>query len=158
MGIFKKINFGLTKTRNKMAGAIDDMLDSFDEVTDDLYTELEEILNKEWDNKFSYGTVKSVHLKAIILHYSDNSKLNEVVENLRRVEEKLRNMAAHQIVSVDEEIIQTETGFTGKQIMDNIKQLFLYTGMNVKKEYWNSYDELNDLIYKKMELRKTDTE
>lgn len=44
MGIFKKINFGLTKTRNKMAGAIDDMLDSFDEVTDDLYTELEEIL------------------------------------------------------------------------------------------------------------------
>ena len=31
MGIFKKINFGLTKTRNKMAGAIDDMLDSFDE-------------------------------------------------------------------------------------------------------------------------------
>ena len=121
-------------------------------------TELEEILNKEWDNKFSYGTVKSVHLKAIILHYSDNSKLNEVVENLRRVEEKLRNMAAHQIVSVDEEIIQTETGFTGKQIMDNIKQLFLYTGMNVKKEYWNSYDELNDLIYKKMELRKTDTE
>ena len=44
MGIFKKINFGLTKTRNKMAGAIDDMLDSFDEVTDNLYTELEEIL------------------------------------------------------------------------------------------------------------------
>ena len=45
MGIFKKINFGLTKTRNKMAGAIDDMLDSFDEeVTDDLYNELEEIL------------------------------------------------------------------------------------------------------------------
>lgn len=45
MGIFKKINIGLTKTRNKMAGAIDDMLDSFDEeVTDDLYQELEEIL------------------------------------------------------------------------------------------------------------------
>ena len=44
MGIFKKINFGLTKTRNKMAGAIDEMLDSFDEITDDLYTELEEIL------------------------------------------------------------------------------------------------------------------
>lgn len=44
MGIFKKINFGLSKTRNKMAGAIDDMLDSFDEINDDLYTELEEIL------------------------------------------------------------------------------------------------------------------
>lgn len=44
MGLFGKINRGLSKTRNKMAGAIDDMLDSFDEITDDLYTELEEIL------------------------------------------------------------------------------------------------------------------
>ena len=44
MGIFSKINFGLSKTRNKMSGAIDDMLDSFDSFEDDLYTELEEIL------------------------------------------------------------------------------------------------------------------
>ena len=44
MAIFKKINFGLSKTRNKMAGAIDEMLDSFDEFSDDLYVELEEIL------------------------------------------------------------------------------------------------------------------
>lgn len=44
MGIFSKINFGLTKTRNKMAGAIDDLLDSVGEITDDLYSELEELL------------------------------------------------------------------------------------------------------------------
>ena len=44
MGIFSKINFGLTKTRNKMAGAIDDLFDDVDEFTDDLYAELEEIL------------------------------------------------------------------------------------------------------------------
>ncbi len=44
MGIFSKINFGLTKTRNKMAGAIDDLFDDVDEITDDLYAELEEIL------------------------------------------------------------------------------------------------------------------
>jgi fused signal recognition particle receptor len=44
LGIFSKINFGLSKTRNKMSGAIDDMLDSFDSFEDDLYTELEEIL------------------------------------------------------------------------------------------------------------------
>ena len=44
MGIFSKINFGLGKTRNKMAGAIDDMLDAFDTFEDDLFIELEEIL------------------------------------------------------------------------------------------------------------------
>ena len=38
MGIFSKINFGLTKTQNKMAGAIDDLLDSVGEINDDLYT------------------------------------------------------------------------------------------------------------------------
>ena len=44
MSIFSKINFGLSKTRNKMSGAIDDMLDAFDDFSEDLYTELEEIL------------------------------------------------------------------------------------------------------------------
>ena len=44
VGIFSKINFGLKKTRDKMSGAIDDLLDSFDALSDDLYTELEEIL------------------------------------------------------------------------------------------------------------------
>ena len=44
MGLFSKINFGLTKTRNKMSGAIDDLFDSAEEINDDLYAELEEIL------------------------------------------------------------------------------------------------------------------
>ena len=44
MGFFKKISMGLKKSRDQMSGAIDDMLDSFDEFTDDLYVELEEIL------------------------------------------------------------------------------------------------------------------
>lgn len=44
MGIFSKINFGLTKTRNKMAGAIDDLFGDAGEITEDLYAQLEEIL------------------------------------------------------------------------------------------------------------------
>jgi len=44
MGIFGKTNKGLFKTRNKMADAIDNMLDAFDSFEEDLYTELEEIL------------------------------------------------------------------------------------------------------------------
>ena len=43
-GLFKKFSFGLKKTRNKMSGAIDEMLDSFDTFEDDLFVELEEIL------------------------------------------------------------------------------------------------------------------
>lgn len=44
MGIFKKINFGLKKTRDNMSGAIDNVLNAFDEIGDELYDELTEVL------------------------------------------------------------------------------------------------------------------
>lgn len=44
MGIFKKFSMGLKKTRDSMAGAIDNMLHSYKDIDDELYEELEEIL------------------------------------------------------------------------------------------------------------------
>ena len=44
MGLFEKFNKGLKKTRNSMSGAIDVMLHGKNEIDEDLYEELEEIL------------------------------------------------------------------------------------------------------------------
>ena len=44
MGLFEKFNKGLRKTRNSMSGAIDTMLHGRNEIDDELYEELEEIL------------------------------------------------------------------------------------------------------------------
>ncbi len=44
MGLFEKFNKGLKKTRNSMSGAIDTLLHGKNEIDDDLYEELEEIL------------------------------------------------------------------------------------------------------------------
>jgi signal recognition particle GTPase len=44
LGIFKKINFGLRKTRNNMSGAIDNVLDSYTSIDEELFDELEEAL------------------------------------------------------------------------------------------------------------------
>ncbi len=44
MGIFSKINKGLQKTRLSMAGAIDTVLHGVNEITDDMFDDLEEIL------------------------------------------------------------------------------------------------------------------
>lgn len=44
MGLFNKINKGLKKTRDSMAGAIDTVLHGHSEIDDDFYDELEEIL------------------------------------------------------------------------------------------------------------------
>ena len=44
MGIFKKINFGLRKTRNNVSGAINNVLDSYTSIDQELFDELEEAL------------------------------------------------------------------------------------------------------------------
>ena len=36
--------------------------------------------------------------------------------------------------------------------MDMIKELFTYTGFSIKKEYWDSYDEMNTRILSKMSI------
>ena len=44
MGIFKKFGFGLRKTREGMTKNIEDILGAYEEITDDLYDDLEEAL------------------------------------------------------------------------------------------------------------------
>lgn len=44
MGIFKKLGFGLKKTRAGMTKSIEDILGAYEEITDDLYDDLEEAL------------------------------------------------------------------------------------------------------------------
>lgn len=44
MGIFKKFGFGLKKTREGMTKNIEDILGAYEEITDDLYDDLEEAL------------------------------------------------------------------------------------------------------------------
>ena len=44
MGIFKKFSMGLKKTRESMAGAIENMLHSYKDIDEELYEDLEEIL------------------------------------------------------------------------------------------------------------------
>lgn len=44
MGIFKKLGWGLKKTRDNMTGAIEDVLGAYEEITDELYDDLEEAL------------------------------------------------------------------------------------------------------------------
>lgn len=115
-------------------------------------TRVGEILEKEYQNQFQYKDVYSVHLKTLIENMSQDAELIRLIQNVRRVEEAIRNLAAHQIISVTNESIRQRTGFTAVQIMDMIKRLFSYTGISIKKEYWNSYDRMNQMIIEKMSI------
>ena len=44
LNIFKKFNFGLKKTRDNISGKIDEVISENEDITDQLYDDLEEIL------------------------------------------------------------------------------------------------------------------
>lgn len=101
---------------------------------------------------FKGKDIYSIHLKVLIDSFSQDNKLKKLIGDVRNVEGSIRNLAAHEIVSVTEASIKNITGFSPESIMDMIKKLFDYTGMQVKKAYWNSYDDMNKLILKKLSI------
>lgn len=113
-------------------------------------TEIEQVLNNAFSGNFKHGDVYSVHIKALIEHFSTDVKLNELINSLRLAEEKIRNTAAHDIVSVTNKTIEDRTGVSADKIMKMIQKLFSYTGIKVKKEYWDSYDLMNQVILEKI--------
>ena len=119
-------------------------------------TTIFDVLNTFFNGQFKFGPVYSAQLIVLIEHYASKAEnkstdLISLVNALRDVEQNLRNKVAHQIISVTDESIKKETGFTGKQIIDMIKKTFKFAGINISKEYWTSYDDMNNKILKAME-------
>lgn len=114
-------------------------------------TEVMNALVKHSNGSFTgQGFVYSNDLNSLIQEFSEDDKLKSLANDIRDIERNVRNIAAHQIVSITPDVIEKLTGFTGKQILDKIKALFGYTPIKVKKEDWNSYDRLNEEIVRRM--------
>lgn len=114
-------------------------------------TKVLQVLENSYEkNAFRYGDVYSSQLCILLIELGQDVNCKKTVENLRSVESKLRNLAAHQMISVTDISIRKETGFTGGQIMEMIKKAFLYAGMNIKKECWDSYDQMNEVLLSKI--------
>lgn len=116
---------------------------------------IEYVLNEQMllkrNRNFDFSKeVSSFALAFLIEGCCGNARLITLVKNLRSIEDNIRNLAAHQIVSVTEESIKQLTGFSSEKIMDMIKETFEYTGMNIKLEYWDSYEDMNAEIIKRM--------
>lgn len=75
-----------------------------------------------------------------------NSFITRKSEELRDIERKGRNKAAHQIVSIDDKFLKRETGFTSEEILNKITDFAEEIKLGVKKEHWNSYEIMNEKI------------
>ena len=74
-----------------------------------------------------------------------------LIYNLREVEGTVRNIAAHEMVSVTDAVIKNKTGFSSNAIMRMIEKVFSYTDLDIRDEYWDSYDLMNQLIIERID-------
>ena len=109
-------------------------------------TRVERILKQ--NPHFQESFVTSSHLVALVDAYagSDEQLLKTNVDSIRRVEEIVRNLVAHQVVGITGDVIQRKTGLIPDRIMTKIRSLFAYAGIRVNDDTWNSYDRMNEKI------------
>lgn len=86
----------------------------------------------------------------LINKYSDDNVLKQKIMEIMDIEQAIRNLAAHEIVSVTEEWVKEKTGFSPRQIFELIKFLIVKAGVKVSKEDWESYDKMNEIIVSKV--------
>lgn len=82
----------------------------------------------------------------------DNTKLVGVAQRLRNIDSKMRNRAAHEITSIDENHFTKLLGMSSKATMELIKKSIAYTDLHLKFKdpAWDSYEKLNALIEAKI--------
>ncbi len=112
--------------------------------------EIRKILETEFSGELREDFYKSAQIYPILQTKTSDNTLKSILEKLKNVEKEVRNVTAHQMVSVTEEWIQKKVDLSSKEIVDLLKSLAVYSGIPVKKEYWNSYDDMNQRIIEKL--------
>ena len=114
------------------------------------------ILQAAFYNDFKFGYVYSIQMLKIIKSQTEDRNLKSACDRLRSIEEKVRNIAAHQMIAITDRKLKELTknekdkkcpnGYTLGNIMKLIEDIFEYTPLKVKEEYWNSFEEMNKKI------------
>ena len=104
------------------------------------------ILNDNFSGNFKGGDIYSIHIACLIKAKCDDLNLKQKIDDIAKVEGEVRNVAAHQIVSVTDEWFRDMTGKSANEIFSLLKYLTQSAGVPVKKEYWDSYDVMNEKI------------
>ncbi|MEY8319964.1 hypothetical protein AAK894_02660 [Lachnospiraceae bacterium 46-61] len=105
----------------------------------------------------AYGTMKDAPYTSdnVIKLFENLSGAEEYellnkMKKLHDVEQNVRNFAAHEIVSVTEEWLKKRTEMEAREIMELLKSVTIQSGIHVKKEYWDSYNAMNEVIKNSM--------
>lgn len=113
-----------------------------------------EVLNGAFNGKngtgYEFGReIYSVTLYELIKEFSNDNKVIKNCDKIRNFEKNVRNIAAHEIVGIDDEWIKKHGGENTEGIFNSIKYIVEKVCPAIDENMWNSYDELNELIISK---------
>lgn len=112
--------------------------------------EIYHVLQEEFEGNFRADLVGTRQMVPLICYFSKDEVLSQKCRVIMDFEQKVRNLAAHEIVSVTDSWIKKKTGFTLGQIFTVIQYLIGQAGIHVQKNDWNCYDIMNKLIVDKL--------
>jgi len=110
--------------------------------------ELLSILESDLKSSLKDDYYTSRHISILINHYiKDKKTLVAAVKSMRHVEGRVRNLAAHEIVSITDDWIKDRCGMNSNEIMDKLKYLASEAGIaGAGSQLWSSYDRMNQII------------
>lgn len=119
---------------------------------------IKEVLDK-WFKRQGRGAFKAGQpvyagsLEPLIVTFCSKDKelVNKVME-IANVAGTVRNMAAHEIISVTDDWFRKNTKKSAEEIMDLIKYLVKKSGIDSSKGAWSSYDQMNTAIISELEV------
>lgn len=92
--------------------------------------------------------VNTSHYERIIskLDLNVDAKTKSLVSEIRTAEEKIRNIVAHNMIPVTDDIIKLNSGKSSQEIFKEIKKLADLSGIPKMNRVEETYDELNERI------------
>ena len=128
---------------------------------------IDEQYNKEISKIFKLNELAS-NGEIIISNNRHKYLIKSAHEEIKQAQEAIENNMPSEIIStnirnalqelgkitgetVTDDVIKNKTGFSSNAIMRMIEKVFSYTDLDIKNEYWNSYDLMNQLIIERID-------
>lgn len=104
------------------------------------------IANGCGSKKIDEVAYSSFHICSLIEGLSEDYQLVDCMKTIRYVESRVRNISAHEIVSVTDEWIKKRVNMTSAEILKSLKKMVIMSGMTINNSHWDSYDVMNEKI------------